>query len=83
MWLYLVIKRELSLFSLESRLLLDRGFDAIIEHRERFLSMMRMVILTQMKPLDCMVDPERAYLEFEKRLSPSLDPKKRRLFVDS
>lgn len=45
--------------------------------------MMRMVILTQMKPLDCMADPEKAYLEFERRLTPPADPKKRKLFVDS
>jgi hypothetical protein len=45
--------------------------------------MMRMVILTQMKPLDCMADAERAFLEFEKRLTPPSDPKKRRTFVDS
>ena len=45
--------------------------------------MMRMVILTQMKPLDCMADPERAFLEFENRLTPPSDPKKRRAFVDS
>lgn len=54
-----------------------------MEQRERILSMMRMVILTQMKPLDCMSDPERAYLEFEKRLTPPSDPKARRKFVDS
>ena len=60
-----------------------RGFDAIVEEKERFLSMLRMVILTQMKPLDCMSDPERAYLEFEKRLTPPSDPKTRRRFIDS
>jgi hypothetical protein len=41
-----------------------------------------MMISTAAKPIDCMVDPERAYKEFEKRLSPPSDPKKRRKFVE-
>lgn len=59
-----------------------KGFDAIIAHKERILSLMRMMILTQLKPVDCMVEPERAFLELEKRLSPPSDPKARRKFVD-
>jgi predicted transcriptional regulator len=59
-----------------------KGFDAIIEQRERILSMMRMMILTQMKPFDCLADPERAFVELEKRLSPPSEPKARRKFVD-
>jgi hypothetical protein len=45
--------------------------------------MMRMMILTQMKPIDCMADPETAFLEMERRLTPPSDPKARRKFVDS
>jgi|JFJP01.1.fsa_nt_gi phosphatidylinositol 4-kinase len=44
---------------------------------------MRMMILTQMKPIACLVEPEKAFLEFEKRLSPPKDPKKRKKFVDT
>jgi hypothetical protein len=83
MWLCWAIRPGLSQSNSGSRSSSPRGFDAIVEQKERFLSMMRMVILTQMKPLDCMTDPERAYLEFEKRLTPPADPKKRKLFVDS
>lgn|SRR3990167_1001785 len=59
-----------------------RGFDAIIEQRERLLSMMRMMIATRMRPIACFVEPERALKEFEQRLSPPSDPKARRKFVD-
>ena len=46
--------------------------------------MMRMLLLTQTKPVDCvLVDPERAFLEFEKRLTPPSDPKARKRFVDT
>jgi hypothetical protein len=83
MSLFWAIRPEPSLSNSESRGRSSRGFDAIVENKDRFLSMMRMVILTQMKPLDCMADPEKAYLEFERRLSPPADPKKRKLFVDS
>lgn len=44
--------------------------------------MFRMLILTEMRPVDCMEDPERAFIEFEKRLSPPSDPKARKKFVD-
>lgn len=44
--------------------------------------MMRMMIATRMKPIACMVEPERALQEFEQRLSPPSDPKARRKFVD-
>ena len=42
-----------------------------------------MMILTEMKPIQCLVEPEKAFLEFEKRLTPPNDPKLRRKFVKS
>lgn len=46
------------------------------------MSIVRMMIMTNLKPFDCFSNSEVALQEFEMRLTPPKNPKKRRVFVD-
>ena len=44
---------------------------------------MRLMVTNSAKPVECLVDFNKAYKELEKRLSPPSDRAKRRKFINS
>lgn len=60
-----------------------RGFEAICEHKQRILSLFRMMSTTRSKPVECFVQPNIAYKELQERLNPPKDAKKRSKFINS
>ena len=59
-----------------------RGFEAVCEHRERILSLFRMMAVTAGKPVECMENTLLAYRELEARLNPPRDHKERRKLIN-
>ena len=47
-----------------------RGFDAIVENKERLLAIVRLMAIGRSKPIECLLNPTVAYNEFKDRLEP-------------